>query len=328
MKLSPEIISEVIVLLEGASGQVSKREIARRVLGKETRESTVRHIERNYLSSNSEIYSSKSNREKELSGVEKDYKKAKILFIDIETAPLMGCLWSLWQNGIGLNQLQSDWYILSFTAKWADSEELIYMDKRDSYDNEDDSAMLEKIWELLDEADFVCGHNTKRFDVKKIFSRFLLNGMTRPSAFRHIDTLLIAKSLFAFTSNKLEYLTDKLCTRYKKSTHGKFSGFALWSECLKGNQEAWEEMEEYNKLDVLSNQELYEILMPWDSKLPNFDLYVDGLLDMSEWVEDGFHYTNLGKYQRYRHLVTGQQRRGRKNLLSQEKREMLLANIA
>lgn len=91
--------------------------------------------------------------------------------------------------------------------------------------------------------------------------------------------------------------------------------------------EAWQEMEQYNKFDVLSNQELYEIFMPWDCKLPNFDLYVDGVLDMSEWEEDGFHYSNLGKYQRYRNKRTGQQRRGRENLLSKEKRKSLLANI-
>lgn len=325
MRLSNEIIDEVIALL--AEGSFSKREIARRTLGKESRESTVRHIEKTYGTSSLTSFSSIANQEKITAGIRKDYDKARILFIDIETAPLRAHLWSMWQHGVGLNQIESDWYMLSFTAKWADSDEIIYMDLRDSPGSEDDYQLLEKIWHLFDEADFVVGHNTKKFDVKKINARFLLNGFTRPSTFRHIDTLLIAKSLFGFTSNKLEYLTDKLCTTFKKSTHKKFPGHMLWVECLKGNPEAWEEMEEYNKFDVLSNQELYEIFMPWDSKLPNFDLYVDAPLDMSEWVEDGFHTTNLGKYQRYRHVVTGQQRRGRKNLLSPEKRETLLANI-
>lgn len=313
MKLTPEQQSRII---EGNTLGMSSRQIAKEVLGRSSRKSTVNDFLKSLEFSSEKAFTKNP-----------DYEHAKILVLDCETAPLFGALWSLWQNGIGLNQLQSDWYLLSFTAKWAHSDELIYMDKRDSWQDEDDTEMLAKLWELLDEADFVVGHNTKKFDIKKIFSRFILNGFDRPSTFRHIDTLLIAKSIFGFTSNKLEYLTDKLCKKYKKSTHGKFSGYSLWSECLKGNQEAWLEMEQYNKLDVLSNQELYEIFMPWDSKLPNFDLYVDETLDMSDWVEDGYHYTNLGKYQRYRNKITGQQRRGRENLLSKEKRKSLLANI-
>lgn len=296
---------------------LSNREIARSHLGKESRESYVRLVLKRHSAVSTPL----------TEATNPDYKRAKILFLDIETAPLKGHLWSLWQNGIGLNQMVSDWYMLSFVAKWADSDEVIYRDISDVYDSESDVSLLQDLWYLLDKADFVVGHNVRKFDIKKINARFILNGFDKPSTFRIIDTMLIAKALFGFTSNKLEYLTDRLCKKYKKSKHNKFPGHRLWDECLKGNPEAWAEMEEYNKFDVLSNQELYEVFMPWDSRLPNFDLYVDGVLDMSVWVEDGFHYSNLGKYQRYRHRVTGQQRRGRINLLSKEKRQQLLANI-
>lgn len=304
-------------IIELKSEGLSNREIARRYFGKESKESHIRLI----LSRHSAEVTPLTD------ALKQDYQKAKILFLDIETAPLKGHLWSLWQNGIGLNQMVSDWYMLSFVAKWADQDEVIYRDIRKTYSEESDAPILQDLWDLLDEADFVVGHNVRKFDIKKVNARFILNGMDKPSTFRIIDTMLIAKALFGFTSNKLEYLTDRLCTKYKKSKHTKFPGHKLWDECLKGNPEAWEEMEEYNKFDVLSNQELYEILMPWDSRLPNFDLYVDGTLDMSDWVEDGFHYTNLGKYQRYRHKTTGQQRRGRTNLLPKEKRSQLLSNI-
>src|SRR5690554_2601054 len=32
--------------------------------------------------------------------------------------------------------------------------------------------------------------------------------------------------------NKLEYLTDNLCTTTKKSKHNKFPGHTLWVECM------------------------------------------------------------------------------------------------
>ena len=83
-----------------------------------------------------------------------------------------------------------------------------------------------------------------------------------------ITTLIIAKSTFGFTSNKLEYMTDALCSDTKKSKHSKFPGFELWKECLNGNMEAWEEMEAYNKDDVISLEELYKKLSPWSDRLP------------------------------------------------------------
>ena len=46
-----------------------------------------------------------------------DFKGPKILFLDIELAPLRAALWSIWQQGVGLNQVESDWFILSFCGK-------------------------------------------------------------------------------------------------------------------------------------------------------------------------------------------------------------------
>lgn len=257
----------------------------------------------------------------------KEKKGPRILFFDIETAPLKAHLWSMWQQGVGLNQIESDWYMLSFCCKWADSDEVFYFDQRNAKDIEDDYELVLKLWHFLNEADIVVGQNSKRFDTKKANARFILNGLPKPSVYRQIDTMEIAKRQFGFTSNRLEYMTDKLCTTYKKSKHKKFHGHELWSECLRGNIEAWEEMESYNRLDVLSLQELYDILSSWDNTLPNFDCYVDEVLDMDEWEEDGYHYTNLGKFKKYRNKITGVQRRSRVNLLTKEKRDSLLANI-
>ena len=251
----------------------------------------------------------------------------RILVYDIENAPIMAHIWSIWQQGVGLNQVDSDWFIMSFAAKWLGEDEIFYYDQSKAKNMEDDYDVLAKLWDLLNEADIVIGQNVRKFDTKKVNARFIMNGLPKPSTYRIIDTMEIAKQQFAFTSNKLEYMTDKLCSNVKKSKHQKFPGHELWSECLKGNQDAWEEMREYNIADIQSTEELYNILSSWDNKLPNFDVYVDDVLDMSVWKKDGFHYTNLGKYQRYRNVETGQQRRSRVNLLSKSKRESLLANI-
>lgn len=263
-----------------------------------------------------------------LNGANKQRNGPKILVYDIETAPIKAHIWSMWQQGVGLNQIQEDWFIMSFAAKWLGEDEIFYFDQSEAEDMEDDYDILCKLWSLLNEADIVVGQNIRKFDTKKVNARFILNGLPKPSTYRQIDTMIIAKEQFGFTSNKLEYMTDKLCPGVKKSKHKEFPGHELWSECLKGNPRAWQVMKEYNIDDILATEELYNVLSSWDSKLPNFDVYVDEVLDMDEWEEDGYHYTNLGKYKRYRNKLTGVQRRSRINELSKEKRKSLLANVA
>lgn len=248
--------------------------------------------------------------------------KARILVLDIETKYLLMEGWGMFNQNFSVEQIAEDWSILSYSAKWLDSDEVMYSDVTEK--TEDD--LLEELHDLLDEAHFAVAHNGKRFDLKKIRARMVTRGFKPYSPVRIIDTLEICKNEFAFTSNKLIYLTRLLCKKHQKSDHGKFAGHLLWKEFLKGNPEAIEEMRHYNMIDVVSLQELFEIILPWSTKLPNFEVYNEEI-NLDEWEEEGFVYTNLAKYKQYRNKVTGQYRRGRTNLLTKEHRGMLLANI-
>ncbi len=151
--------------------------------------------------------------------------------------------------------------------------------------------------------------------------------MQPPSTYKHIDTKEIASKKFGFTSNKLAYMTDKLCKKFKKSKHAKFSGQELWTECLRGNPEAWKEMEHYNRYDVLSLEELWTKLMPWDNTV-NFNLYTDSTTHVchcgsTEFRKRGYHYTANSKFQRYKCKKCGTESRGKENLFSKEKRKSL-----
>lgn len=263
--------------------------------------------------------------------IRKNEIKLKVLLLDIETAPMLGFVWGLWDNNIALNQLKKDWHVLSWSAKWLNDppEKVMYLDQRNCKNIEDDKKLLQQIWKLLDEADVIITQNGKSFDVKKLNARFLQNGFKPPSSFRHIDTARIAKKHFAFTSNKLEYLTDKLCTKYKKLKPSKFSGFTLWRECLNGNIEAWKEMEKYNKYDVLSLEELYHKLQPWDKSI-DFNVYNGE--DLTYYCNCGnskfkkhkkLFASNKGVYKRLICTNCGQEHKEKINLLSKEKRKTL-----
>jgi len=255
----------------------------------------------------------------------------KVLLFDIETAPILASVWGLWDQNVGLNQIQRDWFVLSFSAKWLDSKKIIYADQRDAKDIENDKELLKKIWALLDEADIVVGQNSNKFDIKKLNARFILNGLKPPSSYKKIDTLVLAKRHFAFTSNKLEYLSDKLCTKFKKLKHANFPGFELWKQCLAGNKAAWNEMKRYNERDVLALEELYLKLAPWDTSI-NFDLYNSDTVPTctcgsKQFTKNGYHYTATGKFQRFKCIKCGAETRDKVNLFSKEKKQFLRTGI-
>lgn len=321
MALSKHIIEQV---LEKKALGKSNRQISRELFGTSTRESTIRGILKRYES------------------VEVAVKvdSPKILVVDIETAPVIGYHWGLWQQNIGLNMILRNEAIISFSAKWVGEDAVMYDDCREFFDgsaasmvNEiDDKDLIENLWILLDEADIIVTQNGKKFDAKKINARFLHHGLQPPSSYKHIDTLQIAKRHFAFTSNKLEYMTDRFCKVYKKLKHGNFAGFDLWKECQLGNPLAWDEMETYNKYDVLSLEELLFILAPWSDKMPNMDMYYDDeenhcFCGITEWESDGFAYTSLSKFTRHKCTSCGAEKRGRVNLLAKSKRKTLQMNV-
>ena len=253
----------------------------------------------------------------------------RVLIFDIETAPILAHVWALWDQNVGLNQIQADWFVLSWAAKWLGSpaSEVMYMDQRGAAKLEDDRELLEAIWKLLDEADIVVTQNGRSFDQRKLQARFLLQGMQPPSAYKHIDTKLLTQKHFAFPSHKLEYMTEKLCKKWKKLKHKKFPGHEMWVECMRGNLAAWREMEKYNRHDVLSLEELYTVIRPWDASI-NFSLWHEDTghvcsCGSREFQRRGYAYTPAGKFQVHRCKKCGSEVRDKQNLLSKEKRASL-----
>jgi uncharacterized protein YprB with RNaseH-like and TPR domain len=219
---------------------------------------------------------------------------SKLLFLDIETAPIEAYTWGTFDQTISNNMIKKDWSILSWAAKWQGSKRVLQMD----VEKMSEKDMLKGMWNLLDEAEVIVTQNGKRFDEKKLNARFIKYKMSPPSSFQHIDTYKLAKKHFAFTSNKLDYMTAYLDVEVKKSSHKKFPGFELWDECLKGNKSAWKEMRAYNKTDVLALEGLYDRLIVWEPNARTPDRCTCGSKD---FVKKGFFMSASGvRYQRYK----------------------------
>lgn len=261
--------------------------------------------------------------------------KAKILHLDIETAPVMGVVWGLWNNNLSIDHISADWYILCYAAKWHKTpgvlfDNLLRYPKEYKKDKENDYNVLLTLRDLLDEADIVVAHNGKKFDIPKINARFLKYGITPPSPFRIVDTLKAARKNFALTSNKLDYIARYLGIGRKSDT----GGITLWTACMKGDPDAWKIMINYNIKDVKLLEQVYIRLLPWIDDHPNLGVYEEGDGTYcpkcgSEHIHHrGSYYTSIGRYKRFLCNTCGGWSKCRYSDFDVNKRKRLLANAA
>jgi hypothetical protein len=236
-------------------------------------------------------------------------QQPRILVIDIETAPLELYGWKLFDENFSLEQLKTDWTILSFAAKWLGKKKVIYMDTGGRGVNRvrDDYKLMKPLWHLLDEADIVIAQNGKKFDCRKINARLIAHGFPPPSPYRVVDTMLVARKYFAFTSQKLKYTSGVLAKHSAKDEHEEFPNFKLWAEVLKDNPKAWRAMKRYNKQDILATEEVYLAMRAWDQGHPNIGTFSaieehlcphcgsDNVIGRNGWRE----VKNQGVYKRY-----------------------------
>lgn len=200
-------------------------------------------------------------------------RSPRILIYDIETAPLLGWCWNMWETNV--IDVFSSWYMLSFSAKWLGSKTVktYSLDQYPGYrkDRENDRHLVSELWRLFDEADIVIAHNGDRFDIKKSNARFIFHGLKPPSTYKTIDTLKIARRHFGFLSNKLNDLGAYLGVG-RKLPH---TGFHLWKGCMTGDLSSWKLMRRYNAQDVRLLERVYLKLRPWATNHPDLNSYTE-----------------------------------------------------
>lgn len=225
--------------------------------------------------------------------------KPKILIFDIETAPMRAYVWKRWKENISLDQTISEWFVLCFAAKWLDSTQIISERlTREEVLKENDLRITTSLWNLFDEADIVVAHNGLAFDVVKMKSRFLIAGLPPTTPYKIIDTLVIARKEFGFSSNKLDALAGYFGINHKDKTE-----FKLWSDCLEGKEEALKQMQIYNVHDTEILEQVYLKLRPWVSNHPNLGVYIESEASICPYCgnssmvpSESYYYTRVNKY--------------------------------
>ncbi|TVZ01243.1 hypothetical protein EAS64_33735 [Trebonia kvetii] len=221
------------------------------------------------------------------------------LFLDIENAPLLVDTWGLWNQNIGINQIRDSGGMICFSGKFL-GDELGYFY---SDHNPGREGMVKAAHDQLDQADIVVTWNGKRHDIPHLNREFLELGLTPPSPYRQVDLYQVARRVFKFPSNKLDYVSQALGFAGKVG----HEGHLLWVKCMEGDEDAWRRMEEYNRNDVILLEELYARFLPWIPSHPA--AVVDGIAcpkcGSGRHQKRGYALTQQSSFQRYQCLDCG-----------------------
>lgn len=189
--------------------------------------------------------------------------KLKILFFDLETAPLLAYIWRPSDDYVTSERLVRDSWIICWSAKWAHEKKVhVGVVTPAEAISQDDARIVRDLADMIREADIIVAHNGDRFDIPMFNSRLLLLGEEPLGPVQTIDTLKIARANFRLAYNKLDYLAQILGIGQKLKT-----GFDLWQKCYHGDQKALNDMSKYNIKDVILLEEVFNRLKPYAKSL-------------------------------------------------------------
>lgn len=263
-------------------------------------------------------------------GRKRSDKGVKILLLDVEVAPMKAWIWRLWKNYVPYDEVEADWFCLSWSVKWLFGD-TITSDKLTPKEAlaEDDGRILKSVWKFLDEADIIITFNGDQFDLPRLNTRFLIYDILPPSPYKSIDAFKIAKKIFHFSSNSLDNINKILNLGQKE----KNDGFSLWKSCLEGDPNALLAMEKYNRRDVEILEELYLRIRPWIPSHPNLGLYYETENSVcshclsEDIVSLGVYCTSVSKYETFRCNNCGAVLRKRLNTYNKDFRKNLVVSI-
>lgn len=189
----------------------------------------------------------------------------RILVLDIETLPARVYVFDIFKQYISLAQIEEPVRVGGFGAKWLGEDRTVWYGE-DSLTHEE---MIERAFDLMDEADAVVTYNGDNFDIPHLNREFTELGLGRPSPFVSIDLFKVVKKHHRFLSKKLAHILERLGLSQKLEN----DGWPLWIGCLNGDPARWLEMATYCIGDVDATEELYYELFVWIDNLPNVQLY-------------------------------------------------------
>lgn len=187
--------------------------------------------------------------------------KNRILFFDIETSYNVSATWSIGRKVfIPHDMLLTPRKIMAICYMWDTDKKakVLYWDMQ-----QNDKELLKKFSRIYASANVVVGHNSDRFDIRRINDRLINHNLAPLAAVPSIDTLKLARKIGDFNSYKLDYLGQYLGYGAKIKTD-----FSWWKRIVENNdRKVLKDMGKYGCRDVELDRKIFHRLRPY-SKLP------------------------------------------------------------
>lgn len=221
----------------------------------------------------------------------------KILTLDIETKPAEVYTYGLFNQNISITQIKDPGQTMSFAAKWYGKPKVeFWSDFHNGHE-----GMVQRAWELLDEAEVLVTYNGDKFDLSHLNREFLLWHLGPPSPYRTVDLLKVMRKHFKWLSNKLDFVSQQLGIGAKVQ----HEGFPLWVACMEGDPKAWSRMKKYNIGDVRLTEDLLVAVRPWIKNHPHLGRLEDteptcNKCGSTDLERHGDHPVGVLVYERFR----------------------------
>lgn len=243
-----------------------------------------------------------------------------ILAYDLECAPALAWTYDLWPKFIGIDQVVEHPRVISFAAQFKQGDRLKPMVFKSEY-HHSRQEMLETLWEMQDQADYVMGWNSQGFDDPYSMGEFALEGMGRPSHFVPVDLMRVEKKHFRLLSRKLDYAA----IRFLKDRKDPVNALKAWLEIKEAERAVeqattregrltaekrlraiWNKFGRYNRKDVSLLWDVLDQFLPWVDNL-NFNLFqeegsplVCAKCGSTDLHKRGVYRTGVSTFQVYR----------------------------
>jgi len=196
----------------------------------------------------------------------------RVLFLDTENAPNYGTFYGIHDQKIRYSDIISEWFFICAQWAWMDDKKVSHISVLDDVkmfikDHTNDKIIVEKIHNLISQADLIVGHNIKGHDLKKIKAKIVEHRLPPLDMPHVIDTYQWSKE-FGFTSRKLGDLCKKLGLQDKLSHDP-----GIFQRAGQGDVLSIRKVIRYGKGDIMTLKELYLLLRPYAKNHPNMNAF-------------------------------------------------------
>lgn len=193
-------------------------------------------------------------------------RQPNILYFDLEVSKSLYYSYGRKVHGEWLRgaDLVHEYFIICWAASYMDNNKVFSACVTPEQAlNWTDAEILAQLHDMLSSTEVIAGHNVNAYDLKRVNTRFILNGWKPITAANgkkkeSYDSLAIVRAKFAFEDNSLDALSKRFGIDGKDHITDDD-----WRAVLRGDGKTLQKVHKYCRGDVRNGKKLLRLFMPY-----------------------------------------------------------------